>query len=63
MTGYSSSDGNRDEHHSKHWSFPSSAKTIHGIDLSQVQDLEEIDNPVGAGNGATVTGNVMNKIE
>ena len=63
MTGFSSSDGNGDEHHSRPWSVPSSAKTIHGFDLSQVQDLEEMDNLVGAGNGATVTGKVLNNVE
>ena len=55
-TGFSSSDGNGDDYQDKTWSVPSSAKTIHGFDLSQVQDLEKMDNPTGVGNGATVTG-------
>lgn len=50
--GYSSSDGNigGDGYERKPWSVPSSVRTIHGFDLSQVQDLDNMEN-----NGATVT--------
>ena len=56
FTGYSSSDGNigGDDYERKPWSVPSSVRTIHGFDLSQVQDLDNMDN-----NGATVTGNIL----
>lgn len=53
--GFSSSDGNSEGQKSNQWFNPSSHKTIHGFDLSQVEDLEDIDHLNGGRNGATVT--------
>ena len=56
FAGFSSSDGNSGDQKSNQWFNPSSHKTVHGFDLSQVEDLEHIDHLNGARNGATVTG-------
>ena len=56
FVGFSSSDGNGEGHKSNQWFNPSSHKTVHGFDLSQVEDLEDIDHLNGGRNGATVTG-------
>ena len=54
--GFSSSDGNSDGQKENQWFNPHSQKTVHGFDLSQVEDLEHIDHFNGMRNGATVTG-------
>ena len=60
FVGFSSSDGNGEGHKSNQWFNPSSHKTVHGFDLSQVEDLEDIDHLNGGRNGATVTGKYEN---
>ena len=60
--GFSSSDGNSDGQKDNQWFNPHSQKTVHGFDLSQVEDLEHIDHFNGMRNGATVTGEYSSSV-